>query len=285
MSFANNRLPAAGAALALCGMALLAGCSGGADRPSDAHPVVVTVETVPDAAVPGASVTLVWRFALADDWHLYWAGRNDSGFPPRIDLELPPGWLAGGLQWPVPERYVSAGDILDHVYFRELVLIQNIGVPKDAVPGGTVAVQADVQWLACHRMCVPGRTTLTLDLPVRTRAAEKESDSAALAAARLPEALPARTLETRWDGETFHLHGPGARQLTFMPTDDCGPLVDLLKDGEGGDRLALRFKPREGTLGPVRGLVTMESGGGETKTYRIDFPAVPLGTAPSGTTE
>ena len=61
---------------------------------------------LPAAAAPGESVTLIWRFELADDWHLYWTGRNDSGYPPLIELDLPEGWVAGGLQWPAPERYV-----------------------------------------------------------------------------------------------------------------------------------------------------------------------------------
>jgi DsbC/DsbD-like thiol-disulfide interchange protein len=266
------------AALVLVGVAFLTGCSGQGDAPDDANPVLVSVEVVPAAAAPGESVTLVWRFALADDWHLYWSGRNDSGFPPRIDLELPEGWLAGGLQWPAPERYLSAGDILDHVYFGELVLIQKIGAPADATPGGNIAIKADVQWLACREMCVPGNTTLTLELPVATRVDNPEPNSASQAAARLPVPLPAQILQTKWDGATFHASSPRAHRLTFMPTEDCGRLVDLLNDGQG-DRLALRFKPKGETAGPVRGLITIEIEGTEPRTYRMDFPAVLLETA------
>ncbi|MEN8006376.1 MAG: protein-disulfide reductase DsbD domain-containing protein [Candidatus Krumholzibacteriota bacterium] len=250
-------------------------------QPTDSNPVLVTVQVVPAAAVPGESVTLVWRFDLAEDWHLYWAGRNDSGFPPRIDLELPPGWLAGGLQWPAPERHVSAGDILDHVYFGELVLIQKLGAPDDAEVGGKVDIKADIQWLACRDMCVPGRTSLSVRVPVGNHADTEEPNLASEAAARLPKPLPDRTLETAWEGATFHIHHPRARRLTFMPTDDCGPLVDLLNDGRG-DRLALRFKPRGDTVGPVRGLVTIEVEGGDARTYTIGFPAAVFPGEPSG---
>lgn len=250
-------------------------------RPTEADPVVVSVDIVPAVAVPGESVTLVWRFALADRWHLYWMGRNDSGYPPRIDLKLPAGWVAGGLQWPVPERHVSPGDILDHVYFDELVLVQKLGAPNDAVVEENITVEAEIQWLACKEMCVPGRSAMTLEIPVRAHAATPQPDPAAAAVARLPGPLPENALETRWAGSVFHLSHAGARRLTFMPTDDCGELVDLLKDGQA-ERLALRFKPKGGTVGPVRGLITIENNGGRAQTYRMDFPAAPLGAAADG---
>ncbi|MCK9996604.1 MAG: hypothetical protein KAH56_10060 [Candidatus Krumholzibacteria bacterium] len=251
---------------------LCAGCSN-KNQPTDANPVVITLEAVPGDATPGDSVTLVWKFNLAADWHLYWAGRNDNGFPPLIDLELPDGWVAGGLQWPVPERFVSDGDILDHVYFGELILIQKLGAPDDAILDSQVEITADVQWLACKDMCVPGKMGLTLSIPVRSHVKTREHNNASVAAARLPGPLPDRILETRWEGATFHIHSPGARRLTFMPTDDCGQLVDLLSDGQA-ERLALRFKPKRETVGPVRGLITIEEAGGESRTYRLDYPAV-----------
>jgi DsbC/DsbD-like thiol-disulfide interchange protein len=265
------------------GTALLCvGCGGEKrSRPTDGNPVVVSVEVVPLAAVPGEAVTLVWRFALAKDWHLYWAGRNDSGFPPRVDLELPAGWVAGGLQWPVPERYVSPGDILDHVYFEELVLVQKLGAPDDATVGGSVAIEADIQWLACKDMCVPGKTVLTLSIPVRSHVAMPDPDRAAAAVARLPGPLGENALVTRWEGSTFHIGHAEGWSLTFMPTDDCGQLVDLLKDGQG-DHLALRFKPKGETVGPVRGLITIEDNSGKARAYRINFPTAALADVSSG---
>jgi len=263
----------------IAGMVLAgAGCSGGKSGPSDSHPVLVSVEISPTAAVPGESVTLVWRFALADGWHLYWSGRNDTGYPPGIDLDLPEGWVAGGLQWPAPERYVSAGDILDHVYHDELVLIQKLGAPSNATVGLPVTVQADVQWLACKDMCLPGRTSLSVAVPVSDRSRNREPNIASVAADRLPAPVPDGILETGWEGATFHMSLPGAELLTFMPTEDCGQLVDLLNDGRG-ESLTLRFRPKRDTVGPVRGLISVEEESGKTRVYRVDFPAVRFAAA------
>jgi DsbC/DsbD-like thiol-disulfide interchange protein len=255
--------------LTLIGTLALAGCSGG---PDDSDPVHVSVSVVPNEAEPGGSVTLLWTFEIAPDWHLYWIGRNDSGYPPKVDLDLPDGWLAGGLQWPVPERYVMPGDILDHVYHHDLVLLQKIGVPAEARPGDEVAITAKVGWLGCKDSCVPGSADLSFTVPVALRADAARDDDLVEALDHLPESLPAGLLTTRWEGAVFHISAAGADRLTFMPTEDCGDLVDLIHDGEGAP-LALEFRPRRGTAGPVRGLITLESPSGDSHTYIVDFPA------------
>ena len=108
-------------------------------------------------------VVLVWHFEVADDWYLYSPGRNDSGYPPTVELALPDGWKAGELQWPAPERHLGEGDILDHVYYEDLVLLQEIAVPVDFEPKDRFEIQAEVSWLACKGMCVPGDTEIVVN--------------------------------------------------------------------------------------------------------------------------
>jgi thiol:disulfide interchange protein DsbD len=256
---------------AALGVLVLTGCAGGL---SDDDPVRVTVAVVPDPGEPGGSVTLLWRFEMAEGWHLYWTGLNDSGYPPKIELALPEGWVAGGLQWPVPERYVMDGDILDHVYHGELVLLQRVGVPADAAPGA-FPVSARIGWLGCKEACVPGSTEIAFNVTVAAHEGPADDPSLAAALADLPQPLPAGLLETRWEGPVFHVAVPGARRLTFMPTTDGGDPADLLRDGQGAP-LALEFRPRKGTVGPVRGLVVVEPEAGPARAYRIDFPATVL---------
>jgi thiol:disulfide interchange protein DsbD len=268
----------AGAALLVLALAT-AGC--GPRPPDDAHPVQVAVETDLPTAVPGGRITLVWRLKIAPGWHLYWPGRNDSGFAPRIDLELPAGWLAGGLQWPAPERHVTEGEILDHVYYDELVLLQVVSISAAAPALGGVALQGQVEWLACKDSCVPGKATVPVTIAMSSARGQAPSAVYEAARERLPQPLPEGLLATGWDGAAFRVSGEPGSVLTFMPSGDCGELVNLLRDGQG-EQLALRFQLKNNTVGPVRGLITIKSVAGPRRAYIVDFPAEMLPATPVG---
>ena len=57
-----------------------------------------------DAIQPGQPVTLALRLKHDPHWHTYWQVPGDSGLPTRIEWQLPAGWTAGPVQWPVPKR-------------------------------------------------------------------------------------------------------------------------------------------------------------------------------------
>ncbi len=245
-----------------------------------ARPARVSVAAEPAAVAAGGSATLLWRFEPAAGWHLYWDGRNDSGFAPRLALRLPPGWSAGPLRWPAPERHLSAGDILDHVYTGPFTLLQDVTAPAGAVAGDRVTLGARWDWLACRDACVPGRDSLTVALTVAaTGTAGAARPSAALAAARdrLPSPLPDGFLRHEWRGAACVLRRvrdvPGGT-LTFLPAGDCGELADLLHDGAGAE-LALRCLPRDGRCGPVRGVLVAAAPGEPARAFQLDVPAVP----------
>ncbi len=257
----------------------LTGCE--SNKPDDENQVIISVSTDFEAATPGQSITLVWNFSVAPDWHLYWLGRNDSGFAPKIDLILPPGWIAGPLQWPAPERHLSEGDILDHVYYHELVLLQNIEVPVDAASSGAVTLTGNVEWLACKESCVPGKTPISLEIPLSDSPNGPRSAQSTAAFTNLPQPLPNGLLDTRWEGQNFLIQGPADVILEFMPTVACGELVNIIRDGQGPE-LALQFQVEEGMVGPVQGLITITNKQGETRAYAVDFPTNRLNPEPSG---
>ncbi len=261
--------------------------SGNAAR-GDERPARVTVAVEPAAVAPGCAASLLWRFEPSPGWHLYWDGRNDSGFAPRQRLQLPPGWSAGPLRWPVPVRHVAAGDILDHVYPGAFTLVQEVTAPPTAAPGARVVVDARWDWLACRDACVPGRDSLTVALVVAGAAGGAAAAAGEVAAGghagelaaardRLPRALPEGFLRVTREGGTWALERrrdvPGGR-LTFMPANDCGELVDLLRDG-AGERLVLRLREQDGRWGPLRGLVVAEEPSSAPQAYFLDLPAVP----------
>ena len=263
-------LVAAAAALSDCG---------GSPEPAATDRRAVTLDALTGGpAQPGGPVTVAWRFTLSGDWHLYWTGRNDSGYPPSVALDLPFGWSAGDLQWPPPERLIMPGGILDHVYHHELVLLQELAPPDGWKPGGGGGFPAKVRWLACREACVPGDTILTVVFPAPGPDPETVKVIAAARGA-LPKAPPDGLPVWSWTGDTLHLHLPDSQRLAYLPDRDSGALVDAVADGEAeGDRLQLRFRPLNGVVGPATGILVQTTADGSERAYHISLPGPRSGT-------
>ena len=101
-----------------------------------------TVELTPDAG-----------------WHLYGPEHGDAGAPPAIAWTLPRGVRAGAVAYPPSRRVVTQG-LTTFEYAGRTAL----RVPLSVAAGTTLLrrapIRADVNWLVCSHVCVPGRTTL-----------------------------------------------------------------------------------------------------------------------------
>jgi DsbC/DsbD-like thiol-disulfide interchange protein len=263
-----------GAVLVLLAL-LLAGCGGKDEESSDSPASAVDVSHAFShaAAVPGQTIQVLYRFKLAPDWHLYGPFVNDSGFAPSVDLDLPPGWEAGPLQWPAPERYLMPGQLLDHVYRDQLVLVQDWLVPDTALPGTTVKVPAKLNWLVCKDMCVPGSAEIHLALAV-AETSNPSPDRAEIqqALAALPVPSPPRALEVAKNGSTIILKVTDARVLEFYPHENSAPLLDLIADGRAeGTDLPLRLKSGAADQPRLRGILHQQLADGATRNWIIDI--------------
>jgi thiol:disulfide interchange protein DsbD len=242
----------------------------------------------PGSVRPGETDTLGISLDIKPEWHLYWNGQNDTGYPISAVVTLPEGWEAGDLLWPTPERHVSAGGILDHVYRGRVTLLLPVRIPE-TVPPGEYPVRGEVQWLACREACIPGGETVELGLRVSDR--EEGTDAAgppdaALrfeeALARLPEAVPvvegaprfpaSPALLWRREGETVRIEVPDARRLSFYPHADSAPLASLIEDGTAdGGRLVVRLKENVDPHAFLAGVLEIELPA-RTVRYAIRLP-------------
>lgn len=232
---------------------------------------------------PGTTVNLGLHFVIAPGWHIYWNGLNDTGFPPSVEITAPDGYVVGESRWPAPARHISPGDLLDHVYEREALIIVPVTVPKDAKPGTSVRLEAASKWLVCEDACIPGDGKSSLDLTIAT--APKPSTTAPLfaaATARMPGPPPAdgSLRLSVHDGE-FVAAAPAAARLRFFPSANCASLHGLISRGDAkGDRLAIRLEdpsPQQRIRGVLE--VVPPPGAGATQPpsrfYTIDLPAAP----------
>src|SRR5438477_5769832 len=98
-----------------------------------------------NALVPGEPFLVGVHLKIAPGWHTYWRYPGDAGIPTEIKWQLPPGWRAGEIQWPIPLKLTEPGDIQIYGYQDEVLLIQQITPPKNN-GGSNATVSAKVNW-------------------------------------------------------------------------------------------------------------------------------------------
>ncbi len=120
-----------------------------------------------DAAVPGQTIRVALVKQHAPQWHTYWKYSGDSGLATRITWELPDGVEAGPILWPLPERYLEAGELEVYSYKGREVLVTEIRVPEDFNQPELI-IRARASWLVCKEECIPGNAEHEITLPVAT---------------------------------------------------------------------------------------------------------------------
>ena len=143
---------------------------GGGDasaQPSAARTPHVTVELAPatSGVAPGGVLQLALKQTIKPGWHTYWRNPGDSGEATRITWTLPPGWTAGEIVWPAPERQ-PVGPLVNYGYSDEVWLTTPIRAPADARPGDTATIHARAFWLVCEQICVPEEAVLSVAVPI-----------------------------------------------------------------------------------------------------------------------
>jgi thiol:disulfide interchange protein DsbD len=165
-------------------------------------------------------------FKLEPGWHIYWKNAGDSGEPPHVRWSLPEGISAGALQFPAPTR-MALGPMMDFGYENEVLLPFKLRVAS-TTSLGSATLRANVDWLVCREVCLPGRAELevvreVLDRGVNAAAHEPDSGLYARLSGNLPTPLPAG------DRASFQLTPTGFRlsvdtghsetQATFFPSE------------------------------------------------------------------
>jgi len=141
------------------------------------------------AIVPGKPFIVGLLLRMAPGWHTYWKFSGDAGLPTELKWKLPPGWKIGDIQWPIPLKTVDPGDIETYGYENEVLLMQEI-TPPSKLDASSAKLSAEASWLVCEKICIPGGTTLQLDLPVASTSQPANTDVFARYQRLLPQSLP-----------------------------------------------------------------------------------------------
>lgn len=113
---------------------------------------------------PGKSFQLAVHFKIDKGWHLYWTNPGDAGQPPTVKWITPEGISIGEAQFPTPFDLSKEG-LTIYGYEDEMTLLFDVKV-AETFKGEAVDLKADVKWMVCSDVCLPGKTTLSISLPV-----------------------------------------------------------------------------------------------------------------------
>ena len=205
-----------------------------------------------DALTPGSSNWIGLRFQLEPGWHIYWKNPGDSGEPPKVTWHVPGGVETGDLRFPTPQR-IKDHSLIDYGYEDDVVLLSQITVPKAGdAPGNKTEIGADVRYLVCREVCIPGRDHVALTLPFTATSRSSESPNADLirkTEAHLPVHLPADVkLSAKAEGDAYIVtvatRRPGFGTVKDFLPEDVGVLDNTatpdFRVGNGTSRLTLK---------------------------------------------
>jgi thiol:disulfide interchange protein DsbD len=124
----------------------------------------VTAELIPETTTvqPGQPFDVALHLHSDPGWHTYWINPGDAGLATTIMWTLPPGFTAGPIQWPTPEKH-NMGSLITYGYEGDVYLLTTITPPKGDLPQH-FDVKAKAEWLVCQEECIPGKADLTLTL-------------------------------------------------------------------------------------------------------------------------
>ena len=151
-----------------------------ASAPFAGDHVALSLVSENSALVPGQTAWLGLRLQHDPHWHTYWINPGDSGLPTKLAWHLPDGFSAGEIAWPTPRRF-DVGELYTFGYDGDVLLPVPLAVP--AAASGAAHLVLDAKWLVCQEECIPGKATLTLELPIAA-AAKRDADAARFAQAR-----------------------------------------------------------------------------------------------------
>ncbi|HEY9730688.1 MAG TPA: thioredoxin family protein [Drouetiella sp.] len=185
----------------------------------------VTAKLIADttAIQAGKPFKLGVELTMKSGWHTYYKESGDAGLPSKINWKLPPGFTASELLWEKPSKFNDSG-IVTYGY-KDKTLIGATITPPASMSGDKVDFKADVKWLSCAEICVPGGASVSLSMPV---------DKAG------SEAAPANAEEFSklgFDGSVKDLTIDGSSKLRFdgspkdLTSDDSSKVSPAVSQG------------------------------------------------------
>jgi DsbC/DsbD-like thiol-disulfide interchange protein len=241
--------------------------------------LTVELRSRDSALAPNQDVTLGLYFKLEAGWHIYWQNPGDSGEPPTIIWHLPPEVTASSMQFPAPKQ-IRIGSLMDFGYEGDVLFPIVLHADGSLKAGSHETLTADIRWLACREVCVPGRQLVSIDLPVATPVARVAANAGLFSEAqeRLPRSLPAKARASIVSAKGHFLIrlwlGHSAKWAVFFPFDanqiDNAAAQQVQSLPDGAQIILKKDENLRGQPAQIRGLVELGNG----RAYDVTVPVV-----------
>lgn len=119
---------------------------------------------------------LIFKFNIAEHWHIYWLNPGDSGIPTEIKIDAPDELKIGDILWPVPEK-IPFDDLANYGYSDEVSLFVPVYINdsadvlknKDNKFKTYKNIPVEISWLVCKEKCIPQDTSFTIDIEIQDK--------------------------------------------------------------------------------------------------------------------
>jgi DsbC/DsbD-like thiol-disulfide interchange protein len=243
------------------------------------HESHVKIELISEHAIAEAdeSFRVGLLFRLDPGWHIYWQNPGDAGEPPRVQWELPPGFISGPILWPQPVR-LGTGSVVDYGYENRVLLMASIERAHSQA-SSPQAIGANVKYIVCREMCIPGGAHVTLASPSSPQQSSAWRQLFEQTRAQIPRAAPAKwKLSAKAGPEYFNLFVGTASKVdavTFFPLE-AGQIDNSAPQGFASTAAGFRLKLRKSDLllkpvATLKGLLVLGLG----QAFEIAVPVAP----------
>jgi thiol:disulfide interchange protein DsbD len=243
------------------------------------------------AAEPGKPFNVGFHFKIAKGWHTYWHFAGSPGLPLTVEWELPPGWQAGPLEFPLPESVSDQDGNAFFAYEHEVLFPVRVTPPAQAASGGARLV-ARLKWQVCREQCILGSADMELKLPFGPgKPANGELFAKWLG--QLPKTTAPPTDDVKFEAQDKQLVArvgglPADVKVEFFPVppESFGSTFELGKKltsqtGDGGTRVfGFLFDDKIPADLPWRALLVVQKPGGSREGWMIGAPTAPTNPPP-----
>jgi len=227
---------------------------------------------------PGQPFWVAVHFKMEEGWHIYWKNPGDVGVPVSVNWQLPPGFKAGPLQWPFPEKFTTA-DMIGFGYPKEVVLLSQIMPPDDLQSETRHQIKVKAEWLVCSSMmCQPGSTSSQLNVQVENRIpAVQEKKAAFFAEARKQLPIPVPGIPVKRNNGMIQLEIPASEKAitaaSFFSEEqeaiDYSFEPRLVQSSESPNTYYLHFKEKS-PIKSLKGVLVLNMQSDQVEAFDLD---------------